>query len=145
MLKDMASTSGLVDVYGIAIRLIEKFSALDESINLGSYSTFYLVRTLGLAAFVILRLYRSPVELVIDRERGERCYFAAIQLLRRRTVEEWDLESKLATILTELWSSSLIFRSSQGIVDSLLVRVRSRLVSPCPVFQDQISKNLSRQ
>lgn len=145
MQYDSASTIGLVDVYGIALRLIEKFSALNASTNIASHSTFYLYRSLGLAAFVILRLCRSPVELVIDRERGKRCYFIAIQLLRTRIVEEVDLDSKLATILTDLWSSSLVFRTREGVVDSLLVRVKSRLVSPRHVFQDDHSKNAHRR
>jgi hypothetical protein len=130
MLKQItASLSGLVDTFGIATRLIEKFSELDVSVNLALYSTFYHSRTLGLAALVILKLCRSSLELFIDRDRGMRCYFAAIQLLRKRSVRDADLDTRLATILTEIWSSTLIFRNSHGVTDSISVRVRSRLVS----------------
>jgi transcriptional regulatory protein LEU3 len=142
---DTASTSGLVDVYGIAVRMIERFSALNVTTNIAAHSTFYLYRTLGLAAFVILKLYRSPMELVIDRERGERCYFLAVQLLRRRSVQEVDLDSKLATILTELWSSSLVFRTREGLVNSLPVRVKSRLVGPQCTFPDEKFNNSNRR
>ena len=128
---------GLVDLYGIALRLIENFSAMDASRDLAFYSTFYLYRSLGLAAFVVLKLYRSSLELAIDRERGERCYFSTIRLLRKRTADDSDLDSKLATILTELWSSSLVFRDQEGHMDSLNVRVRSRLVSPPYAYLDR--------
>ena len=126
------SISGYLDLYGIAISLVEKFAELDTSGDFAHYATFYHSRALGLAAFVILKLYRSSVELAIDRARGEHCYFAVIRMYRKRSLEinfNADLESKLATILTELWSSSMIFRTNDGNVDSLNVRVRSRLVS----------------
>ncbi len=125
------SLGGFLDLYGIAVSLVEKFAELDASMNFAHYATFYHSRSLALAAFVILKLYRSSVELSIDRARGERCYFAVIQLYRKRSLEinfNADLESKLATLLTELWSSAKVFRNSDGNVDSLNVRVRSRLV-----------------
>ncbi len=134
MLKPSDVTlTGYLDLYGISVSLIEKFAELDATTDLAFYSTFQLSRALGLAAFVILKLHRSALELAIDRGRGERCYFAAIRLYRKRSLDtsfNSDLESKLAVILAALWSSSMVFRTSEGNVDSLSVRVRSRLVSP---------------
>lgn len=129
MVRQPVSMTGLMELYGIAIGLIEKYSAMDAATDLALYSTFYHSRTLGLASFVILKLHHSPQHLVIDRERGERCYFSVIRLCRRRCLDTPDLDSKLATILTELWSSSMVFRGPDGTVDALNVRIRSRLVS----------------
>ena len=119
----------LIELYGIAIGMVEMFSSLDASMDFALFSTYYFARSLGLAAFVILKLTRCTWNLLIDRERGERCYFSAIRLLRRRSSDSPDLDSKLAMILTELWSSRSVFRDSSGNVESLRVRVRSRLVS----------------
>lgn len=119
---------GLVDLYEIALQMIEKFVELDASIELGLYGNFFFARSLGLAAIVILKLYRSSLSVHLSKERGERAYFAAIRLLRRRASDSPDLDAKLGTILTELWSSSAIFRDGAGNVDSLKVRVRTRLV-----------------
>ena len=129
MVRQPVSMTGLVELYGIAIGLIEKYSSMDAASDLALYSTFYLSRALGLAAFVVLKLHHSPQHLVIDRERGERCYFSVIRLCRRRSLDTPDLDSRLATILTELWSSSMVFRGPDGIFDALNVRIRSRLVS----------------
>ncbi|KAJ9606353.1 hypothetical protein H2200_009314 [Cladophialophora chaetospira] len=131
MLKQTdVSPTGFIDLYGISTSLIEKFAELDTATDLASYSTFYLSRALGLAAFVILKLHRSSLGLTLDRARGESCYFTAIRLYKKRsllTSFNADLESKLAVILTELWSSSIIFRTNEGNLDSMSVRVRSRL------------------
>jgi hypothetical protein len=125
---DQTNIVGLVDLYEIAVQLVEKFVQLDASQNFGLYSTFYLARSLGVAAVVILKLYRSWLSTHLSKDRGERCYFAAVRLLRRRASDIPDLDSRLATILTELWSSTAAFRDAAGNTDSLYVRVRTRLV-----------------
>jgi hypothetical protein len=125
---DKMDAIGLLALYEIALQMIEKIVQLDDSIELGLYATFFFARTLGLAAVVILKLYRSSLLMDVSKERGERAYFAAIRLFKRRASDSPDLDAKLATILTELWSSPAIFRDESGNIDSLKVRVRTRLV-----------------
>jgi hypothetical protein len=137
--EHLTNPIGFVELYSIATKLIEQFSMLDTTSDLAWYSTMYQWRTLGLAATVILRLYRSTMELYIDRDRGHRCYFTAIHLLRKRAVTDNDLEAKLATILEKLWPSTMVFRGSDGVVNSIHVRVRGRLVSHQYVEQESLA------
>lgn len=125
--KDQTDPVGLVELFGVAVSLIETFAQLDTSSDFALYSSFYFSRCLGLAAIVILKLSRNTPQLTINLDRGEQCYFTAIRLLRRRAINSPDLDTKLADILTQLWSSQLIFRDTDGNVDSLQLRIKSRL------------------
>lgn len=127
--KELVNCAGLVELYGIATGLVDVYWGADTLGDFALFSTFYFSRALGLAAFVILKLYRCTFGVQLNKEHGERCYFNAIHLIRRRASGTPDLDSKLATILTELWSSPVVFRDPQGNADSLKVRVRNRLVS----------------
>lgn len=126
---DTARILGLLEVYNVAVGLIEAFSALDAATDFALYSTFYYSRSLALACLVILKLHRCSLEIPTDREKGEICYFGAVHLLRRRAVFSPDLDSKLSAMFIDLWSSTAVFRNAEGHVDSLRVRIRSRLVS----------------
>lgn len=126
---DPANASGLLNLCQTASRVVDAYSALDTAADFGFYSTFYFSRTLGLAATVLLRMYHSALKSSIDAQRVELCYFAAIRLLRKRSTALPNLDSKLAAILTDLWTSSKLFHNGQEKVSSMSVRVRSRLVS----------------
>ncbi|KPI35057.1 uncharacterized protein AB675_7199 [Cyphellophora attinorum] len=122
--------SGMIELYGIAINVIEKFAELDADTDYAHYASFYHTRTLLLAAYVVLKLHRTPPELSIDRGLGESCYFKVIALLRKKSLHstfEADLDLKAAVLLTQLWSSTTVFRNAQGHTDSLSVRIRSRM------------------
>lgn len=130
MLKhDPAHASGLLNLCQTATRVVDAYLALDIAAGFGRYSTFYFSRTLGLAATVLLRMHHSALKSRTDAQKVELCYFTAIRLLRKRSTALPNLDSKLATILTDLWTSSKIFHNGQDKVNSLNVRVRSRLVS----------------
>jgi transcriptional regulatory protein LEU3 len=91
-----------------------------------------IYRTLTLAACTILRIYRSDLRLRTDLSLGERCYFAAIHILRKRSLQNNDVSSRSAAMLTQLWQSKQIFRRADGTGSSLRVRIRSRGVSFVP-------------
>jgi transcriptional regulatory protein LEU3 len=132
--------SGMIELYGIAINLIQKFAELDADTDYAHYASFYHTRTLLLAAYVVLKLHRTPPELSIDRGIGESCYFKVIALLRKKSLHstfEADLDLKAAVLLTQLWSSTTVFRNAQGHTDSLSVRIRSRMV--CPRCRSQLT------
>lgn len=132
-----------MDLYAIAISLAERFSALDTLLQLAQHSTFYLCRSLSLAAIVIIRLHKSSIQLPLDRGRGERCYFTTIQLLKQRSSDTEDLDSRLARILTELWTSPRVFRANDGTLNSLNIRVKSRLVSTVAKYATSTSRDMA--
>ena len=80
-----------------------------------------------LAALAILKIHRSELSGVINLEAGEKAYFSAIIAKRDHILQNDDLSSRSATILSQLWNSQTIFKTQSGISNTLRSRVRSRL------------------
>lgn len=77
----------------------------------------------------ILRIHRSAeLSPKVDLLLGERSYFAAIQILKKRVLKNNDLNARTAAMFSQLWQSKRIFQED-GSTDSLNVRIRSRGVS----------------
>jgi transcriptional regulatory protein LEU3 len=89
--------------------------------------TYYIHRMLVLSAFSILKILKSDLSQGLDKKAGERAYFKVIVFLREMSLENGDTSSKGAGILTQLWASNNIFRRADGTMDSLSLRIRSRL------------------
>ncbi|KAH8691150.1 hypothetical protein BGW36DRAFT_387780 [Talaromyces proteolyticus] len=98
---------GIIKLYSISRSVIEGATELDKRIGFSVYSTFYHLRSLLLAASLILKISRSHLSTQVDLVGGERSYFSVIQFARRRSVEPSDLDSRVVSILTQLWSSRL--------------------------------------
>ena len=80
-----------------------------------------------LAAFIILKISRSYLAGKVDLRSGEKAYFMAIVSLRESSLQNDDLYARGAMILTQLWTSTRVFRRPNGIVDGLSLRIRTRL------------------
>lgn len=118
---------GLTKLFAVACLLIDSVVGLDLADQM-AVSTFYLSRTLLLAAFTILKISRSEqLAAFLDLDRGEAAYFAIINMFKGMSLENDDLASRSATILAQLWRSQKIFRRPDGTLDGLSLRIRSRL------------------
>lgn len=126
---DSPRTAGLIQLYSIACNVINLSSDQDKSHEFSIHCTQYHIRMVVVSAMSILRLSRSPLKEYIDVELGETAYFKAIALCKKRSTENNDLDSRNATILTQLWASSTVFVANDGAWRGDQLRLRSRLVS----------------
>ena len=80
-----------------------------------------------LAAFIILKISRSYLAGRVDLRSGEKAYFTTIVALRESSLQNDDLYARGAMILTQLWTSTRVFRRPDGVVEGLFLRIRTRL------------------
>ncbi len=113
-------------LYNLACTVIETMTQLVETQD-ASGTTSYIQKMLVLAAFDILRIARSHLSSTVDVERGRKAYFALIVYCRTISIQDSDLPSRTAVILTQLWTSKRAFLQSDGTIDSLTLHCRSRL------------------
>lgn len=92
-----------------------------------SYFSFAMDRSITLAGFVILKLIRSRLAPHLDLVTGEKAYFQAIQFLKAVSLQPGDIYVRTAHIMTDLWGSNRVFRKKDGQIESLGLRLRSRL------------------
>lgn len=119
--------AGLIDLFHLACRWAEQATTLDQATDWALYSSESYFRHIALAATAILRISQSPqLKSKIDSAAGERAYFAAIRILKRRSLHTGDVNAQMAQLLTELWHADDCFKNSDGSYDSLNVRTRSR-------------------
>jgi transcriptional regulatory protein LEU3 len=94
---------------------------------LPSISQSFIDRTITLAGFSILRLVRSPLAQHLDLLAGEQAYHQAVQFLKNVSLQPGDIHVRTAYMLSDLWGSEKVFRRKDGRVDSLYLRLRTRL------------------
>jgi hypothetical protein len=80
-----------------------------------------------LTGFIILKLVRSEFAQHLDLVAGERAYFQAVQFCKNMSLQQGDLSARAAAIMTNLWSSTKVFKKRDGSVESLGLRLRTRL------------------
>ncbi|PVH74739.1 hypothetical protein DL98DRAFT_20917 [Cadophora sp. DSE1049] len=124
---DLAEPLGFIELYTLARSVLDHATLLDTTQDFSLYCSQYSIRMTLLAAFVILKISRSHLAHRVDLRGGESSYFSAIHLSKKRSLQNGDLDSRCALILTQLWSSNSIFRRRDGTVDSLRMRTRCRL------------------
>jgi transcriptional regulatory protein LEU3 len=90
-------------------------------------SPLFIDRAVTLAAITILKIQRSYIASYVNLEEGERAYSNAIRYMRQASLQSSDTGQRIVTILTQLWTSKSIFRRSDGSIESLGTRIRSRL------------------
>ncbi|KIV97159.1 hypothetical protein PV10_00941 [Exophiala mesophila] len=136
--------AGLVGLFHLACQWAEQATTLDQATDWALYSSESYFRHIALAAAIILRISHSPqFKSTVDFAAGERAYFAAIRILKRRSLHTGDVNAQVAQRLTELWHKDDCFKNSDGSYDSLNVRTRSRgvmgIVYDCvwPTSRDQ--------
>ena len=114
--------SGLIELYHLACRWTQQAAEADKVNDWALYSSESYFRYLILVATIILRISRSHLKTKIDLRTSERAYFAAVNLIKRRTLQTGDVNAQMTMILSELWHSEYCFKLSDGSIDSLHVQ-----------------------
>lgn len=114
---------GLSRFYSHCINVIEAATALTEK----SYFSFSMDRSITLAGFVILKLVRSQLAPHLDLAAGEKAFFQAVQFLQNVSLQPGDIFQRTARIMSDLWGSNKVFRQKNGQIESLGLRLRTRL------------------
>lgn len=117
----------LTRLYSLSISTIQTASVLAQTTNLLNVCPSIIDRTLALIGFVILKLSRSPVAQHLDVSAGEQAYFVAAQLTKNISIQANDLGDRTSAIMNNLWRSQRIFRRKDGSIESLGLRLRTRL------------------
>ncbi|KAF1927574.1 C6 zinc finger domain-containing protein [Didymella exigua CBS 183.55] len=118
---------GLSRFYSHCISTINTATAMAQTVNFASVSQSFVDRTICLAGFSILRLVRSPLAQHLDLTAGEQAYFQAVEFLKNVSMQSGDVEIRTALIMNELWNSNKVFRRRDGRIESLGLRLRTRL------------------
>ncbi len=117
----------MLKLYILACTVIETVLQLVATDDSSGAVTAYMQKMLVLAAFIILRMTKSHLSSMLDLERGQKAYFSLILRFRGISIQDSDLPSRTAVILTQLWTSKHAFRLSDGSIDSFTLRCRNRL------------------
>ncbi|KAJ4370169.1 hypothetical protein N0V86_008905 [Didymella sp. IMI 355093] len=118
---------GLSRFYSLCISTINTATAMAQSVNFASVSQSFVDRTICLAGFSILRLVRSPLAQHLDLAAGEQAFFQAVQFLKGVSLQPGDIGMRTALIMHDLWNSNKVFRRKDGRIESLGLRLRTRL------------------
>ncbi|CAM1507621.1 Fc.00g072620.m01.CDS01 [Cosmosporella sp. VM-42] len=118
---------GMVRLHTVSCNLIEDIIAQDQKDHLVEICPQFIEKAVTLAALSILKIQRSELVPLVDLSAGEKAYFSAILFCRGSSLENDDLGARGVSILSQLWTSQNIFKRSDGRVESLGTRIRSRL------------------
>jgi hypothetical protein len=120
---------GLSRFYSLCISVIQSAATMhtQQKIHLPSVSQSFIDRTITLAGFTILRLVRSPLAQHLDVHAGERAFSQACDFLKNVSMQPGDIHIRTALIMKDLWGSDKVFRKRDGRVESLYLRLRTRL------------------
>jgi transcriptional regulatory protein LEU3 len=113
----------LARFYSLCINVIEAAVTLIQQ----SYFSFSMDRSITLAGFVILKLHRSSIASHLDLAAGEKAFFQAVEFLQSVSLQQGDVYVRTAHIMKDLWSSNKVFRKKNGQIESLGLRLRTRL------------------
>ncbi|KAF2181907.1 hypothetical protein K469DRAFT_729050 [Zopfia rhizophila CBS 207.26] len=125
--SELADLESLTRLYSLCISTIQTANLLTQTTNFSAACPSFIDRTLTLAGFAILKISRSPLAQHLDLGAGEQAYFAVIQSSKNMSLQNNDLGARTAAIMTQLWGSSKVFRRKDGKVESLGLRLRTRL------------------
>lgn len=101
---------------------------MTQKSNFATICPSFIDRTMTLTGFTILKLSRSTLAPHLDLNAGEQAYFYAVQFSKSMSMQNNDLGARAAAIMSNLWSSSKIFRRKDGRAESsLALRLRTRL------------------
>ncbi|CRG83339.1 hypothetical protein PISL3812_00690 [Talaromyces islandicus] len=110
-----------------AFHFFKTASRLDNSQDFGSHFSHFQARVVVVAAICILRVCRSGLRAQVDAEIAEELFFEVVRLSRKLSVDKTDLNAMMATIFTQVWSSTQLFKFKDGSVDGLRLLLRGRL------------------
>lgn len=118
---------GLSRFYSLCVSTINTATTMASTVNFASVSQSFVDRTICLAGFSILRLVRSPLAPHLDLASGEQAFFQAVQFLKNVSLQPGDIGTRTALIMHDLWNSNKVFRRKDGRIESLGLRLRTRL------------------
>ena len=118
---------GLSRFFSLCVATINTASSMTQTVNLPSVAQSFVDRTICLAGFTILRLVRSPLAAHLDLAVGEQAFFQAVQFLKNISLQPGDIGMRTAMIMHDLWNSNKVFRRKDGRIESLGLRLRTRL------------------
>ena len=114
-------------LYSLCISTVQTAHAMTQQANFAFISQSFIDRTICLAGFVILKLTRSPLHQHLDLPAGEQAYYNAAQFSKATSLQSGDLGERCCQILNDLWTSNKVFRRPNGAIESLGLRLRTRL------------------
>lgn len=117
----------MIRLYSLCVSTMKTANSLAQGTNFITVCPSFIERTLTLIGFVILKLVRSPLSQHLDLAAGEQAFFSAAHCSKNMSLQNGDLGARCATISTNLWNSSKIFRRKDGHIESLGLRLRTRL------------------
>ncbi|KAF2686999.1 hypothetical protein K458DRAFT_297131 [Lentithecium fluviatile CBS 122367] len=120
-------TEALIRLYSLCVSTLQAAHTMTQETNFAFISQSFIDRTVSLAGFCLLKLCRSTLSQHLDLAEGERAYVYAAQFSKSTSLQKNDLGERCAAILTNLWGSSRVFRRKNGVVESLGIRLRTRL------------------
>ena len=127
--SDAARDVGILQTYQISCDLIDQASRLDKDGDFAYYCPFALARLVTLAAMVVLRVHRSHLAAILDRQKGDQTILKVVEFAKKRILQNNDLDARTVTVVTQLWASTRAFKYKDGTVDGLRLLLRGRLVS----------------
>ncbi|KAF2122766.1 C6 zinc finger domain-containing protein [Lophiotrema nucula] len=117
----------LARLYNLCVSTIQTANTLVQNTNFATVCPSFIDRTLTLTGFAILKIIRSPIGEHLDQAAGQAAYFSAVQFSKMMSLQNNDLGARAAAIMTNLWSSTKTFKRKDGSLDSLGLRLRTRL------------------
>ena len=116
----------LIELFEAATSFIEQMTAEDHAIDFALYCPHIFLSAMSLANATLLRIAKCEMSRHVDVKRGERLYFATLQLLRKRSLHYSDLDASTAKLFTQIWQSKRVFVSHDGTQSALRVRLKTR-------------------
>lgn len=118
----------LAKIYTIALKVIDMAGKLDKDMDLASFCPHYVYRMVALATSVLLRVLKTSLaRYVADPQAGRTSFLLAISLLKKMSVSANDMPSRMAGILSQLWTSEKVFKGDTGGQGSATMRIQSRM------------------
>ncbi|KAH6676544.1 hypothetical protein B0J14DRAFT_560838 [Halenospora varia] len=111
-----------------ALKVIDMAGKLDKDMDLASFCPHYVYRMVALATSVLLRVLKTSLaRYVADPQAGRTSFLLAISLLKKMSVSANDMPSRMAGILSQLWTSEKVFKGDTGGQGSATMRIQSRM------------------
>jgi hypothetical protein len=119
----------IAKLYTTAIEIINLVSSIDTTTqNFATYIPHHVYRMMTLAAAVVLRVLKTTLsDKLQETDSGKAAFFTAIALLRKMSVYNNDMPSRMQGIFSQLWESEKAFKPNERSGSSTALRIQSRL------------------
>jgi len=118
---------GMSRFFSLCVSTIQMATSMANQAVFSSISQSFIDRTITLAGFSILKLCRSSLAQHLDLASGEQAFFQSVQFTKNLSMQTGDIGMRTAHIMNDLWNSNRVFRRKDGHIESLGLRLRTRL------------------